>query len=99
MRLARGFTSSTYTRPSLIAYCTLISPTTLSAFASATVCSRIVSTWSFSPIRYGGSTHAESPEWMPASSMCCITPPITTCSPSQMRVDVGLERILEEASR
>ena len=27
---------------------------------------------------YGGSEHAESPEWMPASSMCSITPPTTT---------------------
>ena len=35
-------------------------------------------------MRYGGSTHAESPEWMPASSMCCITPPITTRSPSEI---------------
>lgn len=24
----------------------------------------------------GGSAHAESPEWMPASSMCSITPPM-----------------------
>ncbi len=23
----------------------------------------------------GGSTHAESPEWMPASSMCSMIPP------------------------
>jgi hypothetical protein len=30
----------------------------------------------------GGSTLAESPEWMPASSMCCITPPMTTRLPS-----------------
>ena len=48
-------------------------------------------------MRYGGSTHAESPEWMPASSMCCMTPPITTLLAVGDRVDVGLERILEEA--
>ncbi len=50
VRLARGFTSSTYTTPFLIAYCTLISPTTPSAIASETVCSRIA--WrSVSPTR------------------------------------------------
>jgi hypothetical protein len=27
---------------------------------------------------YGGSAQAESPEWMPASSMCSMTPPTTT---------------------
>ena len=31
---------------------------------------------------YGGSEQALSPEWTPASSMCSITPPITTRSPS-----------------
>ena len=30
-----------------------------------------------------GRTHDESPEWMPASSMCSITPPMTTSVPSQ----------------
>src|SRR5215831_19218986 len=59
VRLARGFTSSTYTTPFLIAYWTLIRPTTPSAWASATVCSRIACR-SVSPTRYGGSTHAES---------------------------------------
>ena len=77
VRLARGFTSSTYTTPSRIANCTFSRPTTLNAFASAIVCSRIVC-MSRSPIAYGGSTQAESPEWMPASSMCCMIPPITT---------------------
>src|SRR6185437_8218346 len=42
VRLARGFTSSTYTVPSLIANWTLMSPITPNALASATVCSRIV---------------------------------------------------------
>ena len=31
---------------------------------------------------YGGITAVESPEWTPAGSMCCITPPIQTSSPS-----------------
>ena len=35
-------------------------------------------------MRYGGSTQAESPEWMPASSMCCMTPPMTQRVPSEM---------------
>src|SRR6185437_16567401 len=43
VRLARGFTSSTYTTPFLIAYCTLIRPTTPRALASAVVWPRIVS--------------------------------------------------------
>ena len=30
----------------------------------------------------GGSTQAESPEWMPASSMCSMTPPRNISSPS-----------------
>src|SRR3954471_24930934 len=63
VRLARGFTSRMYTTPSLMAYCTLIKPTTPSALASAIVCKRIVSI-AASPMRYGGSTQAESPEWM-----------------------------------
>ena len=31
----------------------------------------------------GGVQQAESPEWMPAISMCSSTPPTNTCSPSQ----------------
>ena len=30
----------------------------------------------------GGSTQAESPEWMPASSMCSMTPPRNSSPPS-----------------
>ena len=66
-----------------MAYCTLISPTTPSRSAKARVWRRISSTCA-SVIRYGGSTQAESPEWMPASSMCCITPPMTQRVPSAM---------------
>ena len=44
VREPRGFTSRTYTTPFLIAYCTLISPTTPSRSAKARVCRRISST-------------------------------------------------------
>ena len=33
----------------------------------------------------GGITQAESPEWMPASSMCSMMAPRTAVSPSQMQ--------------
>ena len=32
---------------------------------------------------WGGSEQAESPEWMPASSMCYMMPAMKTSSPSQ----------------
>ena len=35
------------------------------------------------PSECGGSTQALSPEWTPASSTCCMIPPIQTASPSQ----------------
>ena len=35
------------------------------------------------PSECGGSTQALSPEWMPASSTCCMIPPTQTSSPSQ----------------
>jgi hypothetical protein len=45
----------------------------------------------------GGSAHAESPECTPASSMCSITPPrYTSPVPSAERVDVDLDRVVEE---
>ena len=46
----------------------------------------------------GGIAHAESPECTPASSMCSMIPPIST-SPRSVaeRVDVDLDRVLEEA--
>ena len=37
----------------------------------------------FSDKEYAGITHEESPECTPASSMCCMIPPINTLSPSQ----------------
>ena len=45
-------------------------------------CSLIRSTIS-GPSECGGSTQALSPEWIPASSTCCMMPPIQTSSPSQ----------------
>ena len=45
---------------------------------------------------YGGSTQAESPEWIPASSMCSMIAPRTHVVPSQIAVDVHLDRVLEE---
>ena len=77
VRDARGFTSSTYTTSSLVANCTFISPTTPSARAMRRVCSRIVCRWR-SGQRNGGTTHELSPEWMPASSMCSMMPPMIT---------------------
>ena len=83
VREARGLTSSTYTTRSLMANWMFISPTTPSSSAIARVCSRIAS--SSRPLTdQGGSEQAESPEWMPASSMCSMIPPITTVVPSEM---------------
>ena len=80
--------------PSFTAYCTFISPPTLSALASATVC-RSISAMVAAESECGGSEQAESPEWMPASSMCSITPQTKTSLPSAERVDVDLDRIGE----
>ena len=52
----------------------LIRPRTPTPRAIASVASRIRRI-SLSPSVIGGSAHDESPEWMPASSMCSITPP------------------------
>ena len=46
----------------------------------------------------GGIAHAESPECTPASSMCSMTPPMThVAGRVAQRVDVDLDRVLEEA--
>ncbi len=103
VREARGLASITC-RPSSpwIANWTLSSPTTPSARAIPTVCSRICSSIC-SPSPCGGSTQAESPEWIPASSTCCMIPAIQTspAPPSRAavaeRIDVDLDRVLEEA--
>ena len=45
----------------------------------------------------GGSAHAESPEWMPASSMCSMIAADVDLGAVAQRVDVDLDRVLEEA--
>jgi hypothetical protein len=59
---------------SFIAYWTLSRPRTPTPRAMASVDSRM-RLMSLAPSVIGGSAQAESPEWMPASSMCSITPP------------------------
>ncbi|CPU65032.1 Uncharacterised protein [Mycobacteroides abscessus] len=56
-------------------------PRTPTPFAMASVERRMRSI-SCSESDTGGRTHAESPEWMPASSMCSITPPRKSSVPS-----------------
>ena len=82
VREARGLASITYSSPAWIAYCTLISPTTPIAIAMSRVAARICSSIS-SPSECGGSTQALSPECTPASSTCCMIPPIQASLPSQ----------------
>jgi hypothetical protein len=52
-----------------------IKPTTPSARDSFSAASAINLSL-FGPMENGGSTHAESPEWAPASSMCSMIPPM-----------------------
>ena len=82
VRDARGLASITCS-PSLpwIANCTFSRPTTPSALAIPVAWARISSSIS-PPSECGGSTQAESPEWIPASSTCCMIPAIHTSSPS-----------------
>ena len=40
-------------------------------------------------------TQAESPEWIPASSMCCMMPPMKV-TPITKAIDVDLDRRFEE---
>ena len=49
------------------------------AMASVEARSRLMSS---PPSVIGGRAHAESPEWMPASSMCSMTPPRYSSLPS-----------------
>jgi hypothetical protein len=67
---------------SLIAYWTLISPRTPIRAASFSVADRIFSR-SAEPSVIGGRAQAESPEWIPASSMCSMTPPRKRSVPSK----------------
>ena len=84
VREARGFASITYSSsPSpWTANWMLISPITPSASAMARVASSTCRSIS-GPSDIAGITQAESPEWMPASSTCCMIAPISTSSPSQ----------------
>ncbi len=66
----------------MIAYCTFIKPPTFSANAIAVVC-RSSSAMISGESERGGSEQAESPEWMPASSMCSMMPAMNTSCPSQ----------------
>src|ERR1039458_8010411 len=81
VREARGLASSTYSSPECTAYCTFSSPTTPIASASSRVAERTCSSIS-SPSECGGKTHALAPECTPASSTCCMIPPIHTSAPS-----------------
>jgi hypothetical protein len=44
----------------------------------------------------GGMTQAESPEWMPASSMCSITAGTKASVPSADGVGLGLDGVFQE---
>ncbi len=57
-----------------MAYWTLSSPRTPTPAAMASVAARMA-LMSALPSVMGGRAQAESPEWMPASSMCSMTPP------------------------
>ena len=72
VRLARGFTSMTYTSSPCTAHWQFIRPRTPSRSA---ICrdSRLISSTVSGFSECGGIVQAESPEWMPASSMCSIT--------------------------
>jgi len=59
---------------SFSAYWTFISPRTPMRAASFSVAMRIL-IMSAEPSVIGGNAHEESPEWIPASSMCSMTPP------------------------
>ena len=74
VRLALGLTSNTYISPSLYANCKLIKPLTFNLIDSFSVI-LIISSIASVVILYGGKTQAESPEWTPASSICCIIAP------------------------
>ena len=81
VRDARGLASSTNRVSPCSAYWMLIRPRTPTPRAIASVATRIRSMTSV-PSVIGGSVHAESPEWMPASSMCSMTPPRYRSLPS-----------------
>ena len=49
------------------------------------------------PSECGGSTQALSPEWIPASSTCCMIAADPDVLAVAQRVDVDLDRVLQEA--
>ena len=63
--------------------------------ARALVCS-LMSAWISVTGSKAGSTQAESPEWMPASSMCSMMPPMTVILPVADGVHVHLDGVLQE---
>ena len=73
VREARGLASRTWSVSWARANCTFNRPRTPTPCAMARVDVRMRS-MSDSPRVIGGRAHAESPEWMPASSMCSMTP-------------------------
>ncbi len=83
VRDALGLASNTYTLPFSIAYCIFIRPFTCISSAIFLVYSWIVTTFS-SEICTDGIMQAESPEWIPASSICSITAGTNACVPSLM---------------
>ncbi|MCY1244380.1 hypothetical protein D9M72_574510 [compost metagenome] len=81
VREARGLASRTYRTSEARANWMLIRPLTPTPSAMARVAVRTRSI-TLLPRVIGGRTHAESPEWMPASSMCSIMPPRYISVPS-----------------
>ncbi len=95
VRDARGFTSSTNTSSSATASCTFSTPTTPSAGPSRrTISCDLGGGGGASDC--AGSTQAESPECTPASSTCCMTARDIGVLAVAQRVDVDLDRALEE---
>ena len=74
VRLARGLSSMTKICSSLTAYWTLSGPLMWQESARSFVIARMRA-MSESESEKGGKQQAESPEWMPHSSMCSRTAP------------------------
>ena len=72
VREARGLASMMYTSSSQMANCTFRMPFTWKSLAILAACSSMVRTCLGAMVT-GGMAQAESPEWMPASSICSIT--------------------------
>src|SRR5699024_8190417 len=81
VREARGLASSTYSTPWESAYWMFSRPRTPTPSAMARVEVRIRSSTASERVT-GGRVQAESPEWMPASAMCSMTPPRYSSVPS-----------------